>query len=67
MKSGHVRTRSANMGDIGSTYAYMRVFGYVILDLGRYSKLQNPDIRIPVEITEVSTTEEACDYTICIL
>ena len=51
MKSRHVGTRSSNMGDIGSTYALMRVLGYVISDSGRYSKFGYPDIRIPVEIT----------------
>ena len=32
----------------------MRVLGYVISDSGRYSKFGYPDIRIPVEITNIN-------------
>ena len=34
----------------------MRVLGYVISDSGRYSKFGYPDIRIPVEITNLFAT-----------
>ena len=51
MKSRYVCTRSANVGDIDSNKAYIRVLGYVISDSGKYSGFGYPDIRIPVEIT----------------
>ena len=45
------------MGDIGSTYALMRVFGYVISDSGRYSLIGYLDIQIPDEITNCNKQE----------
>ena len=50
MKSRYVCTRSANVGDIDSNKAQIRVIGYVILDSGKYSGFSYPDIRIPIEI-----------------
>ena len=51
MKSRYVCTQSANVGDIDSNKAYIRVLGYVISDSGKYSGIGYPDIRVPVEIT----------------
>ena len=51
MKLRYVCTRSTNIADINSKKALIRVLGYVISDLSKYSGFGYPDIWIPVEIT----------------